>query len=558
MLSQVLEINNQQQFAIVLAITLLAWIAHLFVPSRHLRFMILDSVRGSRWKAPVFVFLLVLVLRGALQPALGIPQPKVHDEFSYRLMGDTMAHFRLANPTPPAWQHFETFHTNFVPSYQSKYWPGQGIVLGLGQVLFHQPWIGIYLSTALMAGAITWALQAFVPTTWAFFGGVLCVLRLCVLGYWMNSYWGGSLCALGGALCLGSAARLVLQTVNRRDAAVLGSIFGIGCSILGFTRPFEGAMFASPIAIWLVIHLIRSAERAPLFRAAMFATAIVVTSLLFLAYYNFRSTGSAFSLPYMIYERKYDFIPIFVWGKTHAAPQYLHQQMAVFYKGWSYDFYRVLETWNGFLYSQQIRRIQLWIFFVGSVLSIPLFVGGVIAIFRSRYRIVLWCAITTFVAYSVCVYFQPHYFAAATVAVYGLIVIGLHSMWSNRSALLRCLAGAVCATALVFALVDSYHSVYADPPEATNKQLVNQWLAPVPGKNLILVEYFGSHEIHRELVFNGADFASEKILWARAMTPVEDAELCAAYPDRKFWRLQTDDKSLVLAPSSICGNQSRK
>ena len=104
-------------------------------------------------------------------------RPRINDEYSYLLMADTFSHHRLTNPTPPAWQHFETFHVNMTPTYHSKYPVSQGLALAFGQIVFHQPWIGVYLSTALLCGAICWCLQAFVPPGWALLGGLLAVFR---------------------------------------------------------------------------------------------------------------------------------------------------------------------------------------------------------------------------------------------------------------------------------------------------------------------------------------------------------------------------------------------
>lgn len=142
-------------------------------------------------RAGLLVAALPVLLRLLLLHNHPVPAPGVSDDFSYLLLGDTLAHLRLANPPHPMHRFFETVFVLQEPSYSSIYPPGQGIVLALGQWLFRLPWAGVLLSVGALCGLCYWMLLGWVPHEWALAGGLLAVMEFGPLNQWMNNYWGG-------------------------------------------------------------------------------------------------------------------------------------------------------------------------------------------------------------------------------------------------------------------------------------------------------------------------------------------------------------------------------
>src|SRR5581483_6494021 len=219
--------------------------------------------------------LMALTLRAALLPLQPIPKPGIQDDFSTLLMADTFAHGRVANPTHSMWVHFETFHVNQKPTYVSMIYPGQAVPLAFGQVLFGHPFWGVWLSVGLMCAAICWMLQAWVPPLWALVGAGLATLRLAAFSYWANSYSGGAVAAIGGALVIGALPR-----IRRQQRVVDALLMGVGLALLANSRPYESTFFVVPIAVALIVWLFQ--KRGEALKRALVRVVLPVALLLVL------------------------------------------------------------------------------------------------------------------------------------------------------------------------------------------------------------------------------------------------------------------------------------
>ena len=197
-------------------IAVLALAVALLAPRRVPRLPRQLLTRLVGWRAWAAVGVLALAISALLRLIVPVPVPFVHDEFSYFLQADTFAHGRLSNPTHLFWQHFETIHVIQQPTYNSMYFPVQGLILALGMVLGH-PWIGVWLSCAAACAALTWMLEAWVPPRWALLGGLLAVARIDTFSYWIQGYWGGAHALLAAALVLGGLGRLQIGRASCRE-----------------------------------------------------------------------------------------------------------------------------------------------------------------------------------------------------------------------------------------------------------------------------------------------------------------------------------------------------
>ena len=518
------------------------------------------------WLAVTVVGITALVLRAALLPILPFPEPIIHDEFGYLLAADTFAHGRLTNPTHPMWVHFETFSIIQKPTYQCFAQPAQGCILALGQVVAGHPFWGLWLSVGLMCAAICWMLQGWLSAEWAFLGGLLAILRYGGFSYWANSYWGGALGALGGALVFGALPRIKHAQRVRYALAM-----GLGLAILANSRPYEGFVISLPVAAALLVWIAgkpRLPLRVSLLRIVLPLCLSLALLALAMGYYCWRVTDNPFQLPYQAERQQYAVVPYMLWQPLRPPPIYHNEVTKRVYTRndvLGYDFFR---SPIGVL----AKLLWSWRFYVGPALTLPLLMLAVVLPYGFSWRqidkrtgFLLLTFGISLVGLALETFYAPHYMSPSTSVLLVLVLLAMRQMrqwqWHGKPSglFLSRAVPVVCVALFILRAAAGPGDEHFAPawdqrgPKTFGRAAMVGKLDQFPGGQLVIVRYKSDHNPFEEWVYNDADINASHVVWAREMSPTENAALVAYFGDRRVWLLEADQDPPALMPYSIAG-----
>jgi hypothetical protein len=547
-----------------------------------------------------FCAILGFLLPAAYGLVIGIPEPIIHDEYSYLLGADTFARGRLTNPPPNFPQFFESPHILVTPSYQSKYPPAQALMLAVGQKLFGHPIWGVWLTCSVFAGSLVWMLQAWTSRQWAFAATLVTIVTLGTATYWAQSYWGGMLGAAGGALVFGGFRRTL-----ERPAVGASMLGALGIVMLANARPLEGMVMALVVGLWVARWFLLNDAHSllPKLRNVMLPVAsVLIVGLLAVCVYNRAVTGHILSLPYQVHIDQYLYRGVYIFSPPRDPERRPPERVDSFYRQLAAEpiiaardlvgaalgnllwrvplalaapfgistepkpiptpYYGVFawllllpSIWGGrslgslgaLAASAAAAELAVWYFGWMYPLSLlPLVLAALFAASDGRLLRGPWWRLAALAVFCVCVvqafvaWWLPHYTSPITAVMIAAMASALRMQAATLAIKTARRLRAVVAVILVVQLAGlavSGLTVRSKRQHGMGRsRLVNELLRR-GGDHLVFVKYSPEYPSDLEWVYNDADLIGTPVLFAHDLGDRENATLINMYPGRLVWRV---------------------
>ena len=321
---------------------------------------------------------------------------------------------------------------------------------------------------------------------------------------------------------------------------------------------FFSIAVAAGLLVWLKGRKLPPWPRL-LSRLFLPATCVLIVAAVATGYYYWRVTGSPFRMTYAVNRQTYAVVPYFLFFSKRAVPEYHHAVMRDYYAGWEVQQFDEACTPVGFVRRTGNKILQLWRFYLGPALSLPLIAFPWILRDR-RMRLALVAGVVFCVGWLVETWTFPHYVAPATGLVYLVLVQCMRhlQLWRRKGApvgqfLLRSVP-VVCVGMIFLRLA----GIVAHAPLEPHWPLGNmdrvrivERLSAIPGSHLVIVRYGPGHNVDRDWIYNAPDIDRARIAWARDMGTDENLELIRYFRDRHAWLMSGDQSPPRLEPYPV-------
>ena len=345
-----------------------------------------------------------------------------------------------------------------------------------------------------------------------------------------------------------------------------GVLLALGLILLANSRPVEGLLFSLPVLIYLAVRIVRvdAVLRGKLLsQITLPAGLLLLAGVAWMLYYDIRTVGSPWAMPYMVNHAEYHISKPFIGQTMNPIPAYRHESMRRFYIIHELPDYLDSRSLWGVRQIVERNAAIVYVFFFCPV-GLLILAGWLRLLRRSAQALVALSAVAALLP-SLAGLWPPHghYAAPATGAFILLGLVGLRLLGTMKLRMPqrtqqrsgpgtpskrvgRGLARAVVmllAAALLAAtwtkIMDPFelNSVQANSPLPLRieRERIESELSRMEGRHLVIVYYDARDIPGEEWIVNQPDLRSAKIIWARDMGTAKNEELIKAYPGRHVW-----------------------
>ena len=361
----------------------------------------------------------------------------------------------------------------------------------------------------------------------------------------MNSYWGGAVTAIGGALVIGAWVRIVRAKQWR-----YAWVFGIGAVVVILARPFEGFLLVVP-----ALTALGMADRT-----ARVWLPIVITGVLgasWLAYDNYRVTGHPLRLPYRSITSNTKLSLLFRFCRFLP----LRERFGIsILESRNRETYEPARSWYLFI-DRPLDWLTLLRYYYGNLiwlLPVVVFLPALWHSRRTRFALILTAVIGA--ASLIEVWWYPHYGAPFLAALLILVAQSMRHLgqWKYHGRpvgrfLVNAMPVAVFAMMITSEAEATAKHRTADQIQAMNAQnaqkenIEQELLKKQPGQHVIFVSYEGLPSPHEEWIYNPANIDAAPVIWALDLGQTENEKLRNYYAGRSCWRFRPAE-SMTLSP----------